>query len=62
MKKTVDVVHVAAVVVVVVVVGSVAVVAVGLYETFSLWLDLDLQHAQITENLMDEVFRKEAME
>ena len=59
MKKTVDVVHVA---VVVAVVGSVAVVAVGLYETFSLWLDLDLQHAQITENLMVEVFRKEAME
>ena len=59
MKKTVDVVHVAAVAVVV---GSVAVVAVGLYETFSLWLDLDLQHAQITENLMVEVFQKEAME
>ena len=59
MKKTVDVVHVAAAVAVV---GSVAVVAVGLYETFSLWLDLDLQHAQITENLMGEVFRKEATE
>ena len=60
MKKTVDVVHVAAAAVVVV--GSAAVVDVGLYETFSLWLDLDLQHAQITENLMGEVFRKEAME
>ena len=63
MKKTVDVVHVAAAaVVVVVVVGSVAVVDVGLYETFSLWLDLDLQHVEITENLMVEVLPSEATE
>ena len=60
MKKTVDVVHVAAAAAVVV--GSVAVVAVGLYETFSLWLDLDLQHVEITENLMVEVLPSEATE
>ena len=61
-KKTVDVVHVVVVVAVAAVVGIVVVavvlvvvVAVGLFETFSLWQDLDLRHVEITENLMVEV-------
>ena len=57
MKKIVDVV-----LVVVVVVVGIVVVAVGLFVTFSLWLDLDLQHVEITENLMVEVLPLEATE
>ena len=55
MKKIVDVV-------LVVVVVGIVVVAVGLFVTFSLWLNLDLQHVEITENLMVEVLLSEAME
>ena len=54
MKKIVDVV--------LVVVVGIVVVAVGLFVTFSLWLDLDLQHVEITENLMVEVLPSEATE
>ena len=56
MKKIVDVV------LVVVVVVGIVVVVVGLFVTFSLWLDLDLQHVEITENLMVEVLPSEATE
>ena len=53
MKKIVDVV---------LVVVGIVVVAVGLFVTFSLWLDLDLQHVEIAENLMVEVLPSEATE
>ena len=53
MKKIVDVV---------LVVVGIVVVAVGLFVTFSLWLDLGLQHVEITENLMVEVLPSEATE